>query len=216
MKRNIIIIVLLIVIFFLNPVKICSGSTGLNFYADGKSVKIRTIIRNGEIYVSLSDLGKLTDGEMLIDTIKNRVDINIKKPAQIAIPPGGAPPTGVVLGRILVRGASEIELPLKNAHVILYISNGEVPEEISFSTFSRMVAGMSNEYAQTHGRVREGKSDKNGRFYLTNIPPGEYEITAFLPDAGGKSRYFWRKKIKMGKSRGLNILFNLKNRHNIW
>ncbi len=170
------------------------------FFSRGREVNISTIVRDGEIYVSLKDMARHFPGVIHVDQAGNRININPDDgesspedftPAEI--------PAGAIRGRVLLKGSSGVEFPRRNISVALHLQNQSISDSDALSAYRSYALGDDTQYAMTHGRVREGRTDAGGNFFLAGVPPGKYEIVALEPSAEGRTGRFWRKRILIDK-----------------
>jgi hypothetical protein len=177
-----------------------AASTQMRLFIDNRPAQVEILSDRGRLYVSLADLAREMPGRFVIDTAGKRVDVFTEKTGGEEAAPAMDAQGGGVRGQIFLKGVSGTEFPLKNARVALYLFNPDMPEEQALALFKSFAKGLGNEYEQTHGKVREARTDAGGRFFLPQVPAGDYELTAFHPAPGARAGRFWRKRIKVDKS----------------
>ena len=199
---------LLSVIIILMAAGVCAAaSRGISFFCRGRLVPMDTVVRDGRIYVSLDDLARSFPGMIRLDVKNGRVDINPAGNDEAPEVPCMKVPPGAIRGRVLL-SVLGVEYPCKNLPVALYVQNRSVSDSDALSAYKCYARGDDGQYALTHGKVRQGRTDSGGNFFLARVPPGNYEITALNLSTGGKSGRFWRKRITIDKSEAPMIILD--------
>lgn len=211
MKKKIQKIILLsVVILLLTSTFIYAGSSQFKVYIENRQVPVKTIVRGGEIYISLSDLSKIFPGEMKFDPGRKRLDLIISSPAikDPYLSGNKKPPEHGITGNISIKSKNGKEFFLKRAKITLCHYNKDVPDSVSLAQLKRFVTGEDNKYTGSHGKVRETVSNESGNFYITNAAEGKYELIAVYHIPGKKKGLFWRNIITVKKRKLSRVKFD--------
>jgi hypothetical protein len=215
MKKVIPVLLALVTVLFFTSGIILAIPAKLQVYRDGKRVPVRTVTQNNEIFVSVSDLAAAFPGQFKMDASSGRLDIYSFEPDIKTVPETNVLPEGGVTGIFSIQDVNGKSFPLRNVSVLLFRSNPAIPDESSTGMIKRWALGKDNSLIETYGKVRETRTDINGRFFMAPIPPGDYEIIAIYYTAEGKRGSFWRRKIKAEKGKSLDMNFDLKDSYSL-
>jgi len=205
--------ILLAILFIFISGGVFAGMIPLKVYLNNRPIPVKSIVKNGEIFVSLRDLSRHFPGRMKLDSKSGRLDIisgpvpdkaaNVKKVPKT--------PEKGIMGSISLRDNSNKDFFLKNIKVTLYNYNKDIPDDISLTQLKRFATDSDNEYMESHGKVRETVSDDSGNFYLGGIPKGKYEVIAIYSPIGGKTHLFWRNIVEVKGNQLIKIKFDSGN-----
>lgn len=199
--------IIIAVIFIVSALPLNADSGFIRFFLDRKPVAVKSTVKDGEIYVSLKDLAELVPERFEISADGKKIDIYRTKPLNsTAVQP--APQEYGVSGRILWSDGNEIQFPVENIEVFLYIQNQDITDSEANDAFRRQSLGADDDYAKNHGLVRKTVTGGDGGFNLGRVPPGKYEITALVPSKGGSSGIFWRKRITVNEKEAVRVIFD--------
>jgi len=207
------IIIISFTIILLTSVLIYAGSSQFRVYVENRAVPVKTIVRSGEIYISLSDLAKVFPGKMKLDPGKKRLDIIVSTPDLKDPYVSGEKKTLAhgISGKISLKSGNGKEFFLKGVKIFLCHYNKDLPDDVSLEQLKRFVTAEDNEYIGNHGKVRETFSNESGNFYITNAAPGKYELIAVYHIPGNKKGLFWRNIITVNKEKLTRVNFNSGN-----
>ncbi|MCD4783150.1 MAG: carboxypeptidase-like regulatory domain-containing protein [Candidatus Eremiobacteraeota bacterium] len=215
-KRTKKIILFSVVILLLTSTYIYAGSSLFKVYVENRPVPVKTIVKGGEVYISLSDLSKIFPGEMKLDPGRKRLDIKISSPdmKDPYLSDNKKVPEHGISGNVSIKTNSGKEFFLKRVKITLCHYNKDVPDSVSLAQLGRFAAGDDDEYIGNHGKVREAVSNESGNFYITNAAPGKYELIAIYHLPGNKKGLFWRNIISVSKGKLTRVKFDSKNAYN--
>ncbi len=182
-------------------------------YLDNREVPVKTIIKDGELYINVNDLSQYFSGTMKLDPKNCRLDLfsqaSAKETADEGI--GQTVPDKGIIGSISLKDNSGKEFFPKNVPVTLFIYDKDIPDEVSLAQLKKFASGESSEYLGTNGKVREMLTDAGGRFFVGNVAPGKYEIVSIYYNNGGKKGILWRSIISVKKDELNKVNFNTDN-----
>jgi hypothetical protein len=215
MRRNHRTVLLFILFTLFASGLLLAKPVNIQVYLNGEKVPVRTSIQNNELYISVSDLSSVFSGQFELNADSGRLDIYSNKPETAVLPEVIKPDAGGIMGIFDLQDVNGKKFPAKNVTVTLFRSNPSIPDEASYAMIKRWALGKDYSLLETHGRVRETKTDVNGRFYMEPVPPGDYEIIAIYYTVEGKTGSFWRKKIKAEKDKSLYLIFDYKDAYRL-
>lgn len=189
------------------------AGSAFRIYLDNREIPVKTIIKDGELYINVNDLSQYSSGTMKLDPKNGRLDLFSQSSGREAAGEGvgqTVPDKGIT-GSISLKDNGGKEFFLKNVKVILFAYDKDIPDEVSLAQLKKYASGDSNEYTGTHGKVREMVTDAGGRFFVAGVAPGKYEIVSIYYNNGGKKGILWRSIISMGKDGLEKIDFNTDN-----
>lgn len=192
-----------------------ASGAGLVFrtFLDNREVPVKTVVKDGELYLNANDLSRYFSGTMKLDPKNNRLDLFSQPSFREGAGEGAgqAVPDKGITGSIYLKDNSGKEFFLKNVKVSLFSYGKDIPDEVSLAQLKKYASGDSNEYTGTHGKVREAVTDGSGRFFMGSVAPGKYEIVGIYYNNGGKRGILWRSVITLGKDELKKVEFNLGN-----
>lgn len=182
-------------------------------YLDNREIPVKTLIKDGELYINVNDLSKHISGTMKLDPKNSRLDLlslpSGKEGAADGV--GQTVPDRGITGSIYLKDNNGKDFFLKNLKVTLFASDKDIPDEVSLAQLKKYASGESNEYIGTHGKVREAVTDGGGRFFMGSVAPGKYEIVCIYYNNGGKKGILWRSIISVEKDELEKVDFNTEN-----
>ena len=212
-KRKLITALLLMVALFAVTSIIYASGSLYKVYLDNKKVPVKTIVKNGELYVSVKDLSRHFPEKMILDTGAKRLDFHSSASLSektAAIPEEPEKPKGIY-GSLSLKNNDGKEFFIKGVKVTLYRYNPDMTDEISLAQLKNLALGEDKEYTGSHGKVREGVTNSSGNFYLAGAAPGKYEIVAIYYTNRGRSGILWRNIIEVKRNKPLKVEFNTDN-----
>lgn len=204
-------IIFTLILFLLCIVSIGASTGRLRVFLDNREVPVKTIVSGGQVYVSLQDLAHHFPGQMHLDAGKGRLDITSYPAPPAELPQGKEVPEEGISGTISVQEKGDREFFLKNVKVVLYGYNANIPDDMSLAQLKRLAEGKDSEYLETHGAVREAVSDAGGRFYLSGIPAGKYEVASIYYTAPNQKGLFWRKVVEVERNKPIKVKLDTSN-----
>jgi hypothetical protein len=208
-------IILVVIIFtFLSTGIIAARLGSMQVYLDGKLVPARTIVQNNEVYISVSDLAVVFPGQFKMDVTSGNLEIHSKAPENMNLPDSIPAVEGGISGIVNIKDRNGKFFPLRNVKITLLRPNPSIPDEAMTGMVKRWAQGKDNSLVESLGKVRETQTDASGRFFMTPVPPGDYEIIAIYYTTEGKTGCFWRKRIKAEKDKHLNLKFDNEDSYN--
>ena len=186
------------------------AGSAFQVYLDNRKIPVKTIIKDGELYINVNDLSRFSTEMMKLDPKNGRLDL-FSQPSGKETAGGQAVPDKGIVGGISLKDRDGKEFFLKNVKVTLFAYDKDIPDEVSLAQLKKFASGESNEYTGTHGKVREMVTDAGGRFFVGSVAPGKYEIVSIYYNNGGKKGVLWRSIISIKKDELEKVDFNTDN-----